>query len=254
MKKNDAYNPYGLQEKKPLFQKLTLYATLVAALLGTFLFFPLLQIFRANSLPPFLYYLLYYLSELVSAAALFAVLALGVVSVAREEKALCRRLLHWEAFSFFVLSFVGRLLLYYLSAWLDSKLAISFYFNDETLSYLLASGGYRLLMSALFSFVNVGLTFVMILVAFALVKKAYRAGKKRGVVTDPMKKIPVIAYLVVALLFALLNTILTIADYGISVSPTVILTLVTPYIEIAAFAVLGSLFLTRLVELFEAEA
>lgn len=248
-----AYNPYGLHEKEALFRKLTLLSTVVAALVGTFLFFPLLQILRANRAPSFWYYLVYYLSEVVSTAALFSVLALGVVTVAHEEKAMRRFLLLWQALSFGVISFALRLLLYYLSALLDSRLAISFYFNDETLSYLLASGGYNLLMSALSSFVNVTVTFFLIVIAFFLVRRAYRRASARAHVTTAMKRIPVVVYLCVSLLFALVNTVMTVAEYGIALSPTVLLTLITPYVEIAAFSILGSLFLSRLVDLFARE-
>ena len=69
-----------------------------------------------------------------------------------------------------------------------------------------------------------------------------------------MKKTPVFVYLTVALLSAVINTILTILDYGISASPDVLITLAMPYVAIAAYALLGQFFLNRLTDLFATEA
>lgn len=253
MKKNENYNPYGLHEKEPLFKKIAFWSIFGASLAGL-VFFLALQMLRANSAPTFVYYLVYYLSEVVSTGSLFALLALGAVSIAREEEGLRRKLLRREAAALFGISFAAKLFLYWLTALLDAKLVLPFYFNNVTLSYLTASGGFRFIMSALSSLVNLTLTFLMLYVAFRLVRNAYLRGGKRGSLLPAMKKIPVFVYLTVALLSAVINTILTILDYGISASPGVLITLAMPYVAIAAYALLGQFFLNRLTDLFATEA
>ncbi len=252
MKKNETYNPYGLGDKTPVFRRYAFFSTFGAALLGLF-FFLILQLLQANSAPVFLYYLVYYLSEVVSAGSLFALMALGVVAIAREEPALRKGLLKRETIALFSLSFAAKLFLYWLTALIDAKTSLPFSFNNETLSLLMAAGGFRFFMSALSALLNLGLTLLTLFVAFALVRKIYKRAGPRGKIHPLMKKLPVFVYLAMALLSAIVNTILTILDYGISSSLNVLITLFMPYLAIAAYALLGYFFLCRLTDFFEAE-
>ena len=248
--KKSAYNPYGIHGKEELFRKLTLLSTWGAALVGSLLFFPFLQVIRGNSWPSFLYDLWYYLSELVSAAALFTVFALGVVATVHEEKALKKKLFRREAYAILSLTVAARLFLYWLGAFLDSKLRLPFHFSDVTLSYLTNGNGFRLAMQTFSSLVNFGLTLVMILLVFRFVEKSYEKGE-RGKKNDRMLRLPAFVYLGVSLVSAVVNTVLTVIDYGISADPSVIISLILPYVEIAAVTLLGYYYLPFAVGLFE---
>lgn len=252
MKKNETYNPYGLGDKTPVFRKYAVFSTFGAALLGL-CFFLILQLLRANSAPAFLYYLVYYLSEVVSAGSLFALMALGVVAIAREETALRKGLLKRETIALFSLSFGAKLFLYWLTAVIDAKTSLPFAFNNETLSLLMAASGFRFFMSALSALFNLGLTLLTLFIVFALVRRVYNRAGQRGKILPRMKRLPVFIYLAVALFSAIVNTILTILDIGISGNLNVLINLFMPYLAIAAYALLGYFFLCRLTDFFAGE-
>ena len=94
MRKKYDFNPYSIEEKGKEYRRLMWLATLGASLVGSLFFFPLSQILAANGAASVWKYAVYYLSEIISVAALFAVLALFTVAVAHEEKQLCRKANH----------------------------------------------------------------------------------------------------------------------------------------------------------------
>ena len=193
-------------------------------------------------------YVVYYLSEILSVGGLFALLALLVVAVAHEDDSLRRKALRWEIGATIVLSFALRIFVYWFTAFLDKKLMIDFYFNDKTLAHLVHGGA---LTSYIFSSLfNLPVLLFVILLSLRLVRANYRASQ-RGMASGMMKKIPVVVYLAVAVIFAVIETILTINDLGIAASMNVLTTLLMPYIEIALFTLLGSYLLTYLVEWFD---
>lgn len=66
-----------------------------------------------------------------------------------------------------------------------------------------------------------------------------------------MKKLPVVVYLAVAVIFAAIETGFTIAELGFSLRFQVVTTILMPYIEIALFSLLGYYVLSYLVDAFD---
>ena len=248
MKKTNRFNPYGLEEKQKRFKQIMHLSTWGCALLGSLVFFPISLMLAANGADSLWKYVVYYLSEILSVGGLFALLALLVVAVAHEDDSLRRKALRWEIGATIVLSFALRIFVYWFTAFLDKKLMIDFYFNDKTLAHLVHGGA---LTSYIFSSLfNLPVLLFVILLSLRLVRANYRASQ-RGMASGMMKKIPVVVYLAVAVIFAVIETILTINDLGIAASMNVLTTLLMPYIEIALFTLLGSYLLTYLVEWFD---
>ena len=249
MRKKQTYNPYSIEEKGKEYRRLAWIATLGAALVGSVFFFPLSQMLAANSAPSFVKYAVYYLSEIISVAALFTVLALFTVAVAHEEKRLCRNVLLWELASVVFISFALRIFLYWFTAFLDKQLSIDFYFNDKTLAHLVKGGA--LLSYIMSSFLNMPILLLVLFVSLHLVRKSYRKSGVRGEATMMMKKIPVVVYLVVATVFAVVESVFTIVDLGFAMSFKVVSTILLPYIEIALFSILGYYLHAYLVDCFD---
>lgn len=249
MRKNQEFNPYGLEEKETEFRRLMWLSTLGAALVGSLFFFPLSQILAANGAGSVWKYLVYYLSEILSAGALFAALALFVVSVAHEDRALCKKALLWESLSLVFVSVALRIFVYWLTAYLDKLLMIDFYFNDKTLAHLVNGGA--LLSYIASSILNLPVLFIVLLVSLYLIKRAYRASGVRGQASLMMKKLPVVVYLTVALVFAVIETVFTVSELGFSLTFQVVLTILMPYIEIALFSLLGYYLLSYIVDCFD---
>lgn len=249
MRKKQEYNPYGLEDKQKEYHRLLWPATIGASLAGSLFFFPLSQILTANGAGAVWRYLVYYLSEIVSSGALFAVLALFTVAVAHEEAALRRKALLWEILTLVVVSFALRIFLYWFTAFLDKQLMIDFYFNDKTLAHLLEGGA--LLSYIASSILNLPVLLLVLLVSLRLVRVCYRKSGVRGEATSMMKKIPVVVYLVVAVVFAAIETGFTVAELGFSLTFRVVFTILMPYIEIALFSLLGYYLLSYIVDCFD---
>ena len=249
MRKKYDFNPYSIEEKGKEYRRLMWLATLGASLVGSLFFFPLSQILAANGAASVWKYAVYYLSEIISVAALFAGLALFTVAVAHEEKQLCRKVILWELISVVLFSFALRIFLYWFTAFLDKQLVIDFYFNDKTLAHLVKGGA--LLSYIMSSFLNMPILLLVLFVSLFLVRKSYRKSGVRGGAGLMMKKIPVVVYLVVAVLFAVVESVYTIIDLGFSLRFQVVVTILMPYIEIALFSLLGYYLHTYLVDCFD---
>lgn len=249
MRKKIVYNPYALENKEKEFRRLMLLSTLGASLIGSLFFFPLSQILTANGAASFWRYMVYYISEIVSVAALFSVLALFTVAVAHEEHTLRRKTLLWELVTVVLFSFVLRIFLYWFTAYLDKQFQIDFYFNDKTLAHLVDGGA--LLSYILSSFLNLPVLLLVLLLSIRLVRSSYRKSSVRGEATETMKKIPVVIYLSVAVVFAAIETVFTIVDLGFSFSFQVLTTTLLPYFEIALFSLLGYYLLSYIVDCFD---
>ena len=249
MRKKQEYNPYGLEDKQKEYYRLMWIATVGASLVGSLIFFPILQMMAANAAGTVWKYLVYYLSEIVSVGALFAVLALFTVAIAHEESALRRKALLWEIVSVVFFSFALRIFLYWLTAYLDKQLMIDFYFNDKTLDHLVRGGA--LLSYIVSSILNLPVLLLVLLVSLRLVRSSYRKLGVRGVASPMMKKIPVVVYLVVAVVFAAIETGFTIADLGFSLTFQVVTTILMPYIEIALYSLLGYYMHSYIVDAFD---
>ncbi|MBQ7364279.1 MAG: hypothetical protein IJW46_01630 [Clostridia bacterium] len=252
MKPSKTYNPYGLLDKTARFRTLSRIAVWGGAALSLVLFFALYQLLVANGAPSWLSLCAYYLSECVSTSFLFILLALAVVTVAREEHALQKRLVLQETIALVGLSLCLRMLLYYLTALIDQTLDLGgFYFNDVTLQYLTEAGGFHFFMAVLSAFFGIVTMLCVLLITLFLVKKSYRQTNLRGRVSDRMKKLPVIVYLAISTGFALINTVMTVIDIGISADFSVIFSLLLPYLEIALFTLVGYYIVSQTVSYFE---
>lgn len=238
MKIKPTHNPYGLKDTAGFvkFARLVIWGGNAISLA---LFFFVYQLLVANSAPSFLTLTVFYLSECFSASLLFATLALLLLTVVHEEKALSRRLIWEESLALILLSLILRMSLYFLTAVLDNlHLFGGFYLNDVTLSYLLEAGGFNLIMRSLSAFFGVVTMLAVILVSFFWIKKRYAKGI-RGKIDSMMKKIPILVYLAISVGFAIINTVMTVIDLGISLSFSVIFSLLLPYIEIAVLTLVG---------------
>ena len=249
MRKKQEFNPYGLEEKEKEFHRLLWLSTLGASLVGSLFFFPLSQILTANGAHAVWKYLVYYLSEILSSGALFAALALLAVAVAHEDRALCRKAFLWEGLSLVLISSALRIFIYWLTAFLDKLLMIDFYFNDKTLAHLVEGGA--LLSYIASSILNLPVLFAVLLISLYLIKRAYRSSGVRGKASSMMKKLPVVVYLAVAVLFAGIETGFTVAELGFSLTFQVVLTILLPYIEIMLFSLLGYYLLSYVVDCFD---
>lgn len=249
MRNKQAYNPYALEGKEKEFRRLMWLSTLGASLLGSLFFFPLSQILTANGAASFWKYAVYYISEILSVGALFTVLALLAVAIAHEEHALRKKTLLWELVSVIFISFALRIFLYWLTAVLDKQLTLDFYFNDKTLDHLVRGGA--LLSYIMSSLLNLPILLLVLLVSLRLVRNGYRKSSVRGAADPMMKKLPVVVYLAVAVVFAAIETGFTVAELGFSLSFQVVTTILMPYIEIALFSLFGYYLLSYLVDAFD---
>ncbi len=250
MRNKQVYNPYTLDDNKQKdFRRLILIATVGASLLGSLLFFPLSQILTANGAASFWKYAVYYISEILSVGALFTVLALFTVAIAHEEHALRKKTLLWELVSVVLFSFALRIFLYWFTAFLDKHLTLDFYFNDKTLDHLVRGGA--LLSYIMSSLLNLPILLLVLFVSLRLVRTCYRKSSVRGAAVPMMKKIPVIVYLAVAVLFAAIESVFTVMELGFSLSFQVVTTILMPYIEIALFSLFGYYLLSYLVDAFD---
>ncbi|MBQ4121031.1 MAG: hypothetical protein IJD35_03350 [Clostridia bacterium] len=250
MRKKQVYNPYALEEgKQKDYHRLLLFATLGASLIGSLFFFPLSQMLTANGADAVWKYLVYYISEIVSVGALFSVLALFTVAVAHEEHTLRKKTMLWEILTLVFISFALRIFLYWLAAFLDKQLMLDFYFNDKTLDHLVRGGA--LLSYIVSSLLNLPVLLLVLFVSLRLVRSFYRKSNVRGEAVPMMKKIPVVVYLAVAVIFAAIETGFTIAELGFSLRFQVVTTILMPYIEIALFSLLGYYVLSYLVDAFD---
>ena len=226
-----------------------LLATVGASLIGSLLFFPLSQMLTANGAASVWKYAVYYISEIVSVGALFAVLALFTVAVAHEEHTLRKKTMLWEVLTLVFTSFALRIFLYWFTAFLDKQLMLDFYFNDKTLDHLVRGGA--LLSYIMSSLLNLPVLLLVLLVSLRAVRVCYRKAGVRGEASAMMKKLPVIVYLAVAVLFAAIETGFTIAELGFSPHFEVVIAVLMPYIEIAIFSLLGYYVLSYLVDAFD---
>ena len=249
MRKKQEFNPFRLDYKEQEYHRLLWLSTIGVSLVGSLLFFPLTLILTANGAGSVWKYLVYYISEIVSAGGLFATLALFTVSVAHEERALRKKVWLWESISLVLISFLLRVVLYWFTAFLDKQLMIGFYFNDKTLEHLTEGGA--LLSYIASSLLNLPVLFLVLALSLAFVKRSYRKAGVRGVAFPMMKKLPVVVYLLVAVVFAVIETVFTVIDLGFAFSPQVITTTLLPYIEIALFSLLGYYLLSYIVDCFD---
>ncbi len=245
-----SYNPNALSaDKKALFKTLLRISTIIAAAVGTLLFL-VLQLLLANGAHTILKNIVTYLSEIISTVALFTVFSLVIVAVMRNETELYSKTLKLETIALATIAVAARFILYFLSALIDTKLGGSFYFCDVTFYYLTESNGYRLWMWLLSALVNsIALPLAMIVVTKQIVSRQMASSREK--LEQRKTVIPVLVYLAVSLLFAIIDTVLTIISYGISASLIVIVTLVTPYIEIVLYSLLGYFTVKYVTPLFE---
>lgn len=248
--KKPTYNSYGIKDKAGFLKGLTLFiwgGNAVSLFLNVFLF----QLLSANRVASWLCQIAFYLSDSVSTVSLFATLALLVLAFAHEEDKLRQRLYTHEALALFSLSFVLRLLLYYLSALIDAADFLGFYLNDVTLSYLTEAGGFRFFMSALTSFLGIVTVLLVVFLSAVFLKKRYQSASERGKVAKGMLQIPTLVYLAVSVTFALIDTVMTVIDKGFALEFSVIFTLVLPYLEIAIYTLIGHFVIDEIVHHYE---
>jgi hypothetical protein len=248
--KHAVYNPYGLKDQASFlrFARLVIYGGCGA---GLFVFFFIYQVLVANSAPSWLSLTVYYLSEAVTTAALFATLALIAIAITREEWRLVKRLLWEEIASLFLLSFLLRILLYLFTAFIDSTGILGgFYLNDVTLSYLVDAYAFNLIMRAVSVLFGVATMLAVVLLSTHLIKKQYQKGV-RGKITDAHKKLPLIVYLAVSIGFALVNTVMTVIDLGVALKFSIIFSLILPYVEIGVLTLIGQYVIEEVVKHFE---
>ncbi len=251
MKKKTVYNPYGIHGQEGLFNRLLFLATFGAALVGTLFFFLLSQILQANGAPLFLKEFVYYFGEIISAASLFTLLALTVVSVSREEKTLFVSLVKKEALALFCISCLMRVFLYWLTALVDDKLGISFYFNDTPLSTMLANNGLGLWAWGLYTVLSAFAVVLTILLTYYLSRTVYRRSGKRGETPPFLNKLPSLIYLGITLISAIVGTVYSLIVDGFAFEASVIVDLVMPYVELALFSLAGYYYVSYLTALFK---
>lgn len=250
MKRKPTYNPYAIKNEAG-FSKLLRASVLICPLISLALYFFGYQLLVANGAPRFLSTTVYYISEVLSTGALFATLALLLLTVTHEEAEKRRKLLLWETASLFGISLVARVGIYLLTAFLDElRFLGGFYLNDVTLSYLVDKGAFNLLMLMLSVFLGVLSMLFVIFVSLALVKKVY-SKTLRGKSDKKLLKLPVLVYLIVSLTFALLETVITVWDIGFALTASVLSTLLMPYFEIAILTFVGQYLMGEIVSHFE---
>jgi len=237
------------ENKQKDFRRLMLLSTVGVSLLGSLLFFPLSQILTANGAASAWKYLVYYISEILSVGALFSVLALFTIAVAHEEHTLRKKTMLWELLTLVFISFALRIFLYWFTAFLDKQLMLDFYFNDKTLDHLTRGGA--LISFIMSSLLNLPVLLLVLFVSLYSVRVCYQKSSVRGEAVPMMKKIPVVVYLAVAVLFAAVETGFTVAELGFSLSFQVVTTILMPYIEIALFSLFGYYLLSYLVDAFD---
>lgn len=237
--KQSTYNPYGVKDRAA-FERLFRLAVWICPLISLALYFLVYQLLVANGAPSFLVTTVFYLTEAVSTAALFATLALLVLSVTHEETALRRRLLIAESVSLLAISFVLRIGLYILTAFFDHLGFLGgFYLNDVTISYIFDKGAFNFRMKLVLpTFFGILSMLFVILLSLFLVKRSYQKGL-RGKTGEHTRKIPILVYLGVSVSFALINTVMTIVDIGFAFTFPVVFTILLPYIEIAVLTFIG---------------
>lgn len=252
MKKKPTYNPYAIQDQSG-FLKWTHRIVWLCPLISLALYFFVYQLLVANRAPSFLATAAFYLNEAFSGAVLFAFLALFVLTVAHEEKALGGKLLLWQTASLFLLSFVLRVAFYLLTLFVDS-LGIfgGFYLNDRLFSYFFADGGFNFWFNLVLpTLVGVLSMFFVILLSRYFVKKAY-GGALRGKTNEKLLKIPILVYLAVSVAFALFESVMTVIELGFALKLSVVLTLILPYIKIGVLTLIGQYVIEEVVSRFEA--
>ena len=231
-------NPYGLfGEGASASSRDAAKAVLLPALLSTLVFFPVLQILMANGAPGVLYYIIYYVNQLFTLFFFMLVFSFSFLFMRHmeeeKEKKLSRLFL---AVQFFIV-FLLRLGVFLLGALIDDKLAIDFYFSNVTFDGLMANGGASFVVQGVFMFIN---SFALVVLVYflsrALVRKRFLKGSARGSMaagSSCFYVIPSVVYFAVSFIFALIDTVLTISDDGISADISTVATLLLPYLELA---------------------
>jgi len=251
MKEKNTYNPYAIKDRGG-FLKWSRAVVWLCPLISLALYFFVYQLLVANRAPSFLATVAFYLNEAFSGAVLFSFLALFVLTVAHEEKALGRKLLLWQTVSLFLLSFFLRVAFYLLTLFVDDLGILGgFYLNDRLFSYFFEDGGFNFWFNLVLpSLLGVFSMFFVILLSRYFVKKAY--GKAlRGKTNEKLVKIPILVYLAVSVAFALFESVMTVIELGFALKLSVVLTLLLPYIEIGVLTLIGQYVIEEVVSRFE---
>ncbi len=251
MKEKTTYNPYGVKDKDG-FSRLSRITVWFCPLISLALYFFAYQLLVANRAPELFATVVYYLTEAFSTATLFAFLALLILTVAHEERAMTKKLLFREALSLFLISFVLRVFWYILTVFLDNLGFLGgFYLNDVTLSYLFDMSAFNFWMKLIVpSSLGVLSMFFVIFLSLYFAKKVYAKGL-RGKTDDRLLKIPIFVYLAVSVVFAVINTVMTIVDIGFALTFPVVFTLLLPYVEIGVLTVIGQYVIGEIVARFD---
>lgn len=251
MKKNKTVNQFSLSEDNN--KKLRHYALVMLLYLPlalTLIVFPLLQAIRANALSDTLYYLFYYLSQIVQTLSFFGFLALLAVCIRHKEAELHKKLSWGQAGSLLLLFCVLETLVYLLMAYVDSLYILPISLSDKTLGALLANGAFEIVMTFVSLFLNAVIIIAVMLVASALMKK-HR--DKSGFLNDSSgyAKRCALSYLTVSLAWHVLDNVLVIVDSGLPTRLSDVMYILMPYIETGIFTACGFYLIKIAIDYFE---
>lgn len=249
MMKKPTYNPYGFSDKARFVKAMRLFVWGGIAL-GIALHFLVYQPLFANSAPRWITKTVFYLSDGISTAALFATLALLVLTVSHEEGTLRKKLFIEESLALVLLSLVLRMLLDLGTAAIDHADFLGFYLNDVTLSSLLNDFGFGFWMRSLSALFGILTMLLVIGVSAILLYRRYQSCE-RGKTAESLKRLPTLVYLGVSLMFAVIETVMTIAELGFAFEFGVLFTLLLPYLEIAIYTLVGKYLIDEIVTRFE---
>lgn len=215
-------------------------AICTSAFSASLIFFPLLQMIMANGAPSALYYIVYYIGQLFTLFFFMLVFSFAFLFVRHSEEALEKRLSRKFITMQFLAVFLLRFFLFWAGAFIDDKLAIDFYFSNVTFDGLMADGGASLIVQGIFMFINsFAIVWFVYFLSLRLVKKSYAKGVRRSSEAADAPCfyiIPTVVYFAVGFVSTVADTVMTIAENGVSTEFSAIMTLVLPYVELVVYS------------------
>lgn len=233
--------------------RLTVLLALIAPLVDALVIFPIRQIILANSSGTgMVYQIFFHATELFNLAAFFLLLALAVYCAMADSTRTLGRILALHGISSVFVVILLRMGIYYLLAWLDSELYLSFDLCNQTLGALTKNGSTELLYTALSLFISQIFLFVILLIASLIALRTRQKTLAKGADLSPLRlykqfddsPLPralrpgLIIYAVLALGNQVVDTVMTILQAGAPDGFSSLMTLVVPYFLLAIYCLL----------------
>lgn len=224
-------------------KRLLLLMTVILPLVRGLIVRPISLIFQANSLTvP--YTLTSILAEVVSTLAFFGALALMIKYMFGERGDLVTKTFAWQSLSLVIIGFLLEMLVPLALAFLDEVIAPSgFYFCNHSLAQF--EDAEILTNLALYAFLSIITVFIIMPISL-LICRSIKKRRPDGI--DTAIAATAIVYVAVSLVMTIGDTILTLTDVGTPKTLSDAISIISPYLKTAVFAILGWFFMGLVTE------